>query len=183
MRGLSPEVLETSALNEQEPVTMKFEEIVSRLTGFSTPVFGVQWNPSEPQRAVARRVLAFLEDRRVLFVPSAMELPDHCVQSILRIREFLTQELGALDSDQPLAQSLRAMRAACRKCLATVEAEGRHIIQFGAHRNHYASWIFNGAIGELRGVFGIHIATLAVSHGLDIEGDLASILPAAPNGR
>jgi hypothetical protein len=70
------------------------------------------------------------------------------------------------------------MRDACRKCLATVEADDRRIIQFGAHQNHYASWIFNGAIGELRGVFGIHIAALAVSHGLDVEGDLASILPA-----
>ncbi|MFK3648020.1 DUF6650 family protein [Lysobacter enzymogenes] len=158
---------------------MKFQEIISRLTGFSTPVFGVQWNPPEPQRAIARRVIAFLEDRRVLFVPSEMESPDHCVQSILRIREFLTQELAGLDSDQPLAQSLRAMRAACRKCLATVEADDRRIIEFGAHRNHYASWIFNGAIGELRGVFGIHIAALAASHGLDVEGDLASILPAA----
>lgn len=158
---------------------MKFQEIASRLTGFSTPVFGVQWNPPESQRAVARRVIAFLEDRRVLFVPSEMEVPGHCVQSILRIREFLTQELGGLDSDQPLAQSLRAMRAACRKCLATVEADDRRIIEFGAHYNHYASWIFNGAIGELRGVFGIHIATLAVAHGLDVEGDLASILPAA----
>lgn len=46
---------------------MKFQEIISRLAGFSTPIFGVQWNPSEPQRAVARRVIAFLEDRRVLF--------------------------------------------------------------------------------------------------------------------
>lgn len=71
------------------------------------------------------------------------------------------------------------MRAACRKCLATVEADDRRIIEFGAHSNHYASWIFNGAIGELRDVFGIHIAALAASHGLDVEGDLASILPAA----
>ncbi|HEY4646823.1 MAG TPA: DUF6650 family protein [Steroidobacteraceae bacterium] len=108
-----------------------------------------------------------------------MELPEHCVQSILRIREFLTQELGGLDSDQPLSQSLRAMRAACRKCLETLEADDRRIIEFGAHRNHYASWIFNGAIGELRGVFGIHIAALAAAHGLDIEDELASILPAA----
>jgi hypothetical protein len=101
--------------------------------------------------------------------------PDHCVRSILRIRESLTQELGGIDSDQPLAQSLHAMRAACRKCLETLEADDRRIIEFGAHRNHYASWIFNGAIGELRGVFGIHIA----SHDLDIEDDLASIPPAA----
>ena len=35
------------------------------------------------------------------------------------------------------------------------------------------------AIGELRRVFRIHVAALAASHGLDVEGDLASILPAA----
>jgi hypothetical protein len=37
--------------------------------------------------------------------------------------------------------------------------------------------VFNGALGEMRGVFGIHIAKLAAQYGLDVEDDLASILP------
>lgn len=160
---------------------MKFREIVSRITGLSVPIFGVQWNPPEADCVMARRTLVFLEDRRVLFVPSEMEVPHHCVESILRIREQLTAELGQLASDTELARSLRAMRAACRKFLATVEADDRRAIRFGADQGHFASWIFNGAVGELRGVFGIHIARLAASHGLDIEGDLASILPAPPD--
>jgi hypothetical protein len=69
---------------------MKSREIVSRITGLSVPVFGVQWNPPEAECVAARRVLAFLEDRRVLYVPSEMELPQHCVESVLRIREFRT---------------------------------------------------------------------------------------------
>ena len=157
---------------------MKFKEIASRITGLSCPIFGVQWNPPESQRAIARRVIVFLEDRRVLFVPSEMEVPQHCVESILSIREFLTQELGNLDSDKRVADSIRAMRAACRKFLATVESDDQRIIQFGAERGHYASWIFSGAVGELRGVFGIHVATLAASYGIGVEGELASILPA-----
>jgi hypothetical protein len=40
-------------------------KILSRLTGFSVPVFGVSWSPPEAERAVARRVIASLEDRRV----------------------------------------------------------------------------------------------------------------------
>jgi len=40
-------------------------------------------------------------------------------------------------------------------------------------------WVFNSALGELRGIIGIHAAALAAQHGLDVEGDLASILPAA----
>jgi len=157
---------------------MKFREIASRVTGLSCPVFGAQWNPPEAECLVARRVIAFLEDRRVLFVPSEMEMPHHCVESVLRIRELLTSELTKLDPAQELSLSLRAMRAACRKFLAVVEADDRRIIQFAGHSGHYASWVFNGALGELRGVFGIHIARLAVSHGLDVENELASILPA-----
>ena len=70
------------------------------------------------------------------------------------------------------------MRAACRKFLNDVGDENGDIVRFGAHPGHYASWIFNGALGELRGVFGIHIARLAAHHGLDVEDELASILPA-----
>lgn len=158
---------------------MRFREVVSRVTGLSVPIFGVQWNPPEAECSVARRAIAFLEDRRVLYVPSEMELPHHCVESVLRIREFLTAELGKLDSESEVAKSLRAMRAACRKFLGTVEADQGRIIQFGASNGHYASWIFNGAVGELRGVFGIHVAALAASHGLDVEDELASILPAS----
>lgn len=160
---------------------MKFQEIICRVTGLSVPIFGIQWNPPEAHCVVARRVLTFLEDRRVLYVPSEMETPNHCVESVLRIREMLTGELGNLPATTELALSLRSMRAACRKFLATVEADDRRAVQFGAEQGHFASWIFNGAVGELRGVFGVHIARLAVSHGLDVESDLASILPAIPD--
>lgn len=37
-------------------------------------------------------------------------------------------------------------------------------------------------IGELRGVFGVHLAQLAAAFGLDIEDDLASILPVSDDG-
>jgi hypothetical protein len=156
---------------------MKFSEVVSRITGFSIPIFGVQWNPPEADCVVARRVITFLEDRRVLYAPSEMEMPHHCLHSVLHIREFITGELQNLDAGNDVAQHLRAMRAACRKFLATVGAEDDDIIRHGAERGHYASWIFNSAVGELRGVFGVHISALAASHGLDVEDDLASILP------
>jgi hypothetical protein len=156
---------------------MKFREIVSRVTRLSVPIFGAQWTPPEAECLIARRIIAFLEDRRVLYSPSEMEVPHHCVESVFRIREFLTSELSKLDASRDIAQSLRAMRAACRKFLDTVQADDRRIIEFGAQRGHYANWIFNGAVGELRGVFGVHLARLAASHGLDVENDLARICP------
>jgi hypothetical protein len=107
-----------------------------------------------------------------------MEDPRHCIESVIEIRQFLTAELSNLSGDEELVQNLRAMRAACRKFLDTVqESDGRR--GFAGHfRSGSDSWIFNSALGELRGVIGIHIAALAAQHGLDIEGDLATILPA-----
>ena len=160
---------------------MKFSEVISRITGLSCAIFGVSWNPPEADRTIARRVIAFLEDRRVLYVPSEAESPDHCVQSVISIRQFLTTELGNLSPDDKIAQSLSAMRTACRKFMDTVQAEDGRIIQFGSSHGHYASWIFISALGELRGVFGIHIATLAVGYGLDVEKELSTIIPASGN--
>jgi hypothetical protein len=157
---------------------MKFEEIASRITGFSCPVFGVSWNPPEPEVTAARRVITFLEDRRVLFVPSTMEVPEHCVQSVIEIRHFLTDELGRSDGASDLVQSLRAMRVACRKFLDSIGRDP-DIVRFGGHGGHWASWEFNGALGELRGIVGLHVARLAIEYGLSVEDGLARILPGA----
>ena len=157
---------------------MKFKEIINRLTGISTPVFGAQWNPSELEVTKARRVISYLEDRRVLYAPWQMEIPQFCIDSVLEMRRFLTSELSDLDADNELAQSLRAMRAACRKFLDTVQGGRRVIPDRHWHPNHYDNWVFHGALGEMRGVFGIHVAKIAAQHGLDVETGLATILPA-----
>ena len=70
---------------------MKFEEVLSRITGFSVPVFGVSWNPPQPEVVAARRVLAYLEDRRVLYNPYHLEVEDQCTSSVLDIRRLLTE--------------------------------------------------------------------------------------------
>jgi hypothetical protein len=157
---------------------VKFDEITSRITGPSCPIFGVSWTPPEPDRKVAGRVIAFLEDRRVLYSPSELEIPHHCVDSVLQIREYLTHELQGLDRDTPLAATLRALRAACRKFLDTI---GPLDHRYGPIDHGYHGWVFITALGELRGSFGIHLATLATSYGLDMEDQLASILPASPD--
>ena len=72
---------------------MKFKQIIKRLNGISTPVFGVSWNPSQTDKDQAKEIINFLEDRRVLYNPSDMEMPDHCVQSVLEIRRFLTDKI------------------------------------------------------------------------------------------
>ncbi len=154
---------------------MKFAELLSRITGFSTPVFGISWSPPESEVSVARRVLSFLEDRRVLYNPYYLEEPKYCIQSVIEIRQFLSKEIGGLSANSKLSSHLRGIRAACRKFLDTVQENSYRCLN--PHRPSPSGARFFTALGELRASIGIHVAAIAVSYGLDIEGDLKSILP------
>jgi hypothetical protein len=148
---------------------LKLSEIISRVTGITVGPVGISWEPAEAEIELARRVIAFLEDRRVLYTPGELQVPSYCSQSVLEIRTFLTTELGHLDSGSQLAQHLRAMRAACRKFLDLAQTQ-KDWQPFDS--------TFSGALGELRGVFGIHVALIAVKYRLDVEDNLATIFPA-----
>ena len=156
---------------------MRFKDIAERITGFSVPIFGISWNPPEPEIDVARRVLGFLEDRRVLYNPYHLEIIDHCIQSVLEIREFLTTQIGELSPKSKLSAHLRDIRAACRKFLNDVQQNHhRSRILRPYHPGPFESEFFT-ALGELRASVGMHVTAIALMYGLDVEGDLESILP------
>ncbi|MCP3879983.1 MAG: hypothetical protein GY701_16560 [Sulfitobacter sp.] len=161
---------------------MRFSEISRRVTGFSTPIFGVSWEPGEAEVTAARRVITFLEDRRVLFEPTELEQPEHCVMSVIEIRRFLTELLGSLGDDEDLAPHLVAMRAACRRFVTVAQGlEDRGSELMKPWMNGTPAWTFNSALGELRGVVGVHVAQIATKFGLDVEDDLAQTLPESPD--
>ena len=142
-----------------------------RLTGVSLPWFGAQWERVPGDREVAEQTITFLENRRVLFGERHVEDHNYCLSSVNDIRHFLTAQINAAHSEG-LRASLRAMRAASRKF---VDAAGP-----GA-RNLEPGWpssnAFSLALGDLRTLMGIQIARIATQYDLDIEDDLATILP------
>ena len=163
---------------------MKFKEIINRITGISTPIFGVSWTPEPVEREIARRTLDYLSDKRVLFNPYTFEMPEYCIASVREIRQHLTSQLSELADDSELKQSLRAMRAGCRRFLDRAETVWSGKVKRKGGSVHWSSdvgIVFISALGELRGVFGVHLAKVAVLHGLDIEPELSEILPPSPD--
>jgi len=147
-----------------------FKRMAKSLTGISTPVFGLSWDwkPPESERDIVRKLMTFLEDRRALYNPYNIETPMWVVESVLEIRNKITGVLGTLDENSGISPHLRAMRAACRKFMDEVGEEKRGWRSYDP--------MFFTALGEMRAVFGIHIAQLCVKYGIDIEGDIATIV-------
>jgi hypothetical protein len=119
-------------------------------------------------------LVAFLEDRRALYQPFHLENGPWVSESILAIRRELTEVLKFCPEEQILVDSLRAMRAACRKYLDTTDPNARRL-----HSPYGGDLMFASALGELRGVFGLHLSRLCLAFGIDVEEELAATFPIA----
>jgi len=63
---------------------------------------------------------------------------------------------------------------------AETERDGREVILYANHHGHWASWRFGAALGDTRGVFGVHIGQLAVRYEVELPDHMEAILPASP---
>ena len=136
----------------------KSYKLLKKITGISCPFFGISWNPRKSDREKIKRVITFLEDRRVLFNPYHLEIPIWVSQSIIEIRAELTKIIPEFDEDSEIVEFLRTMRAACRRYLdRTFKLQDRRFMNDLLIEN----------LIELRSVFGICIAKLSMMYGID----------------
>ena len=149
---------------------LSLRDLARRITGFSTPVFGISWTPPTAEHETVRGFLTFLEDRRVLFQPYLMEIEPDAHRSVLAIRQQCTESLMKLDAQSRAVGPVRAIRAACRRFLDETPDQWRHRFSDSPY--------FFTALGELRASVGAQIAVLAVLYKIELEDELASIAPA-----
>ncbi len=160
---------------------MRRPRIGKRLTGVSTPFGGASWETvPDAEKEALTRLVTFLEDRRVLYSPTEVEVPRHCVESVLQIRQFLIAGAGQLPRDNEVAIAMRNMAGACRRFLDLATHGDGHMPMGPRMDWGFESWAFNQALGELRGQVGMYLQALLASHHVQIDGELATILPPPP---
>jgi hypothetical protein len=155
---------------------LKISDLARRISGLTTPILSKNWKRSAADRNTVRAFLVFLEDRRVLFNPFPLEIEYQVRQSILQIREQCTRAIGGLPDDSSAIPPLRGIRAACHRFLDEPNTHGSRFHQ----RDFYGPEgpEFFTALGEFRATVGAHVASLAVLYKIDLEPQLASIVPA-----
>jgi hypothetical protein len=148
-----------------------------RITGISTPFGGLSWGEAGPDDgATVRQFLVFLEDRRVLYNAMELEVVREVDHSIHQIREQCTKTLQALSPKAFGGTPIRIIRAAGRRFHDDRNERFRFF-------DHGSSWRegspgFFVALGAYRATVGQQVALLAAHYDIDIEGGLASLLPA-----
>jgi len=160
-------------MNKSERIKLKGQELAARLTGILTPMGGISWKPPVDERDKARRLLVYLAGQRAFHYPYDREIGTFIVQSILDTSERLTRDIKVLSMDSLLRKILRAMQAACRKFLDENQSPSA-----GYGEPYQAQLLCT--LGELRALFGIHVARIAFTYDLEVDACLGDILPPEP---
>ena len=133
---------------------------------------GIQWNPLASDSDEARKIVVYLEDRRVLFNPLHMEDSQHCLNSIIDIRKHVTEILARLSQNSNIAKPLRRMRKSSQDFCNVVGHP-----KFNSFELPVKSSLLERELFKLRKNFGLSLAELSVAYGLDVDDQLASIIP------
>jgi len=160
-------------MSKSGKIKLKGRELATRLTGISTPIGGISWKPPVDERNKARRLLVYLAGQRALHYPYNKEIGTFVVQSVLDTRERITRDIEALSMDSLLRETLRAMQAVCRKFLDENQSPS------AGYGWPYEAQLLS-TLGELRALFGIHIARIACAYDLEVDARLGGILPPEP---
>jgi hypothetical protein len=153
---------------------LKGRELAARLIGIRTPIGGIDWEPPAGERKRAKRVLRYLAEQRALWDPYDVAIGAFVSQSIVDLRGQLRSDLDGLPTDSVLHEGLRAMHAACRMFL-----EENQSPRSGYGPPYEAQ--LHSTLGELRALFGIHIARIACAYDLEVDSHLEGILPPEPD--
>lgn len=152
----------------------QLKRFANRITSVSCPIAGIQWTPSTLECQTAEAVMAFLAQRRVFYNILDEERATACWFSVNQIRQELTKHCQVHGPRTELGKILRAMNRDCRKFVSALE---KHRLLDGQGAYVINRSLKDQAIIQLRLAFGRHVARMVLTYGIDVEDELAIIIP------
>ena len=147
-----------------------------RITGIATPFGGISWaDPGPTDAEKVRKFIIFLEDRRVLYNAMYLEHVPDAEFSIREIRKQCSETLQILSPEAFASAPVRAIREGGRRF---DDDQNERFRFFDRRRDtpHGGAGFFT-ALGAFRATVGQQVALLSAYYDIDVEGDLAAVLP------
>jgi hypothetical protein len=156
-----------------------WNNVFSRITGFSIPVLGLEWQPPVRERDVAAKALTYIESRNVLNVSfEKEESPKRTYYDAEKIRDELTEVMQEVSRDTDVFRQLDALRVACSIFRRRLR-EGK--LEEYSHSSPIPDEVrkaqFLQALGGYRDACGRQILALCVTYRINVPANLASCLP------
>jgi hypothetical protein len=151
------------------------EEMISevRAQGYSRSLDLLQAGRVEP--ALAKQIIALLEDRRALWESFDAEFPERVRSSLGFLRVRLTDIRGELIDGSPLDVILLALTKTIHVFFKQVETSDLATLRCNSRD---PEWVrFSDALAALRKSVGLQIRNLADAYGIGLSSDLQSIVP------
>jgi len=136
-----------------------------RINGFNVWNVGIQWEYVESSKSILENLLIYLADRRVLYEDVCRECDSHSIQSVIEIRKELIKAKQILKDDKIAFSTLSVMLMACRRFINEIND---HMGDCKVNQRCY---------GEFRSSIGRELAYISSIYDIDIESELAPILP------
>jgi len=153
---------------------LKGRELAARLIGIRTPIGGIDWEPPAGERKRAKRVSKYLAEQQALWDPYDMAIGSFVTQSIVDLHGQLRREIEGLPTNSVLQEGLHVMHAACRRFLEENQSP------CSGYGPPYEAQL-HSTLGQLRALFGGHIARIACAYDLEVDAHLTGILPPEPD--
>lgn len=146
-----------------------------RTKGYARSLELLESKRSEP--AVAKRVVALLEDRRTFWETFDAEIPERVRISLDQLRSRLTDLRSDVADGSPMDKILVSLTKTIHIFFRQVEQSDLSRLRCDS-RN--PEWIqFRDALGALRKSVGLQVSNLASAYGISITSDLQTIVPPA----
>lgn len=183
INACSDAAYKVSIASKKEPNPMSYAKTVNRMTKPKViHLCDVESNePDEVKRfqAVLSELNEAKKEKKIQYTLGYSNFTFELwmiITSVTEIKNYLTSELQNIDEQSELNAYVRSMRNACNKFLSKCP-DKKEFRCYACQPGNIDNWIFTSAIGELRGVFGVMIGQIAKAYGLDVEDDLAQIIP------